>query len=219
MKLLSVKLARTIWLGNVSDFNPKGASMYATLFPFLIATYKFKKFPPYTEIADLSKGVVFESGEFKIDENVPIGVNLTFYNDGIVADCGSSTSDSDTFLKDIFHRFLEIYKIPHYDSVIKKVVYVSEVFVSTEKSLDIINPKLNKISEFLSGTVEQGTTSFQLGGVLFFPDQTYKIPPGPFRFERAIGFPFSENRYYSAAPLTTDKHLELLNELESILSE
>jgi hypothetical protein len=81
----------------------------------------------------------------------------------------------------------------------------------------VINPKLKQISEYLSKTVEQGSMVFRVGGISFWPDQVNKINPAPFSFERVTNVPFSENRYYSVAPLPTDKHLELLDKLESIL--
>ena len=218
MKLLSVNLARSIWLGPVSDFNPRGASLYSTLFPLLMNTYKFKKYPALSDVSDLTKGVEFGSGQFAAGDDHPIAVNLTFYNDGIIADSGSSTDHSDAFLEDVFNRSLEIFKMPHYDSVIRKKVYLSQVFVTTEKSLEIINPKLAQISKYLSSTVEQGNLTFRLAGILFSPDQVQRVNPAPFRFERVANVPFAENRYYSAAPLQTDKHLELLDKLESILS-
>lgn len=219
MKLLSVNLARSVWLGSVSDFNPKGANLSNTLFPFLMTTYQFKKFPSYTELSDLNKGIVFEGGMFKLNnEDYPITVGITFYSDGIVAETASSTAHCDAFLVDVFNRFFEIFKIPHYDSIIRKIVYLSQVFVTTEKSLEILNPKLAQISQYLSENVEQGAMIFQCGGIIFFPDQVNKVNPATFRLERAVNIPFSENRYFSAAPLATDKHLELLEKLESILS-
>ncbi len=218
MKLLSVNLARTILLGPMSDINPRGASLNSILFPFLVNTYKFKKVPSLTEIPDLSKGVKFELGDFDIGGDYPIVVNLTFYNDGVIADSGSSTNHTDAFLEDMYAKFSELFKMPPPESIIRKRVYLSQLYVSTDRSLEIINPKIKLISQYLSETVEEGNELFELGGISFWPDQISKVPPAPFRFERKIGAPFSENRYYSVAPLSTDKHLELLDKLESILS-
>ncbi len=92
------------------------------------------------------------------------------------------------------------------------------MFVRTEKSVELLNPKLTKLSEYLSENVEDGTITFHTKSLSIWPDQTVKIPPLAFTFEPVVGTPFSENRYFSAAPLPTDKHLELLNKLESILS-
>ena len=216
MKLLSVHMARSIWLGNVADFNPRGISLYRYLFPFLVETYKFRSAPSMTDITDLTKGVGFLGGDFLIAPDIPISVNITFYNDGIIADTGSSTEDSDAFLVDVFKRFSDVFNMPHYEEVIKRILYLSQVYVSADKSMNY--SKFEKINNYLSDNVESGGKSFQLGGLIFMPDQVERVNPSPFRFERAMNVPFSENRFFSAAPLTTSKHLELLNLLEEVLS-
>lgn len=222
MKLLSVDLARSVWLGPLSDLNPRGISLYPLLFSLLIKKYKFKKFPPPplpgTGIPDLVKGVKFENGDFNIGSDHPIWITLTLYGNGVVADTGSSTDHSDLFLEEILNQFSEIFKLPIYQSIIRKKTYLSHIHVSMDKSIEILNPKLKKISQYLSNNVEQGDKSFQCGGIHFWPDQTDKINPPAFKLERAIGVPFSENRYFSLAPLPTEKHLELLNKFEAILS-
>ncbi|MEW6674187.1 MAG: hypothetical protein AB1427_21035 [Thermodesulfobacteriota bacterium] len=217
MKLLSVHLARSIWLGKVGDLNPTGIKLDKILYPFLIETYKFKKHPLPTDLTNMEKGVLFGAGEFEIDTNLSVGINFTLYSDGFVADATSSTNHSDAFLEDVFNRFLKIFKMPPYESVIKDQIYLSQIFVSTDKSLEILNPKLKNISNFLSDNVETGI-KFYMGGLSFWPDQTNKRNPIPFMFERASNVPFSENRYYSAAPLPTDKHIKALANIEEILS-
>ena len=217
MKLLSINLARSIWLGQILDFNPKGIKLDNVLSLFLLETYRFKNYPPLTEIWDLSKGIVFGEGEFKIDGEHPINVNLTLYNDGIIADTRSSTYDSDAFLDDAFNRFAEVFKSPTLQSIVSENLYLSQVYISTDKTIETLNPKLKRISKFLMQNVG-GAINYQTGGVSFWADQTSTRKPGPFTFERTVNVPFSDNRYYSAAPLQTDKHLELLDELERILS-
>ena len=218
MKLLSVNTARAIWLGQVRDLNPKGMKLERILTSFLVDTYKFEKTPLTQEPTDPNKGLIFENGEFEAKEEHPIIINLTIYNDGLVAESISSTTHSEAFLEDVLIRFSEFFKISSFTSVFKKKLYSSQLFVYTDKQLKLLNPKLKKISEYLSHNVEQSSLNFQVGGISFWPDQTSKVPPASFTFERALGVPFSENRYYSAAPLKTDQHLELLEKLENILS-
>lgn len=218
MNLLSIDLARSIWLGPIIDLNPRGISLGRILFPYLIDTYKFKKYPPLTEALDITKGIVFEEGEFAIEEeSYPIRITLTIYNDGLVVDTRSSTNHSDALLENTFSQFSEIFKMPPLQSVMKRKLYVSQVFVSTDKSLELLNPKLKQISKYLDQCFGKDK-NFQVGGISFWPDQKDKSSPKPFTFERTISVPFSENRYYSVAPLQTDKHLELLDKLEKVLS-
>lgn len=218
MNLLSINLARSIWLGPTIDFNPRGIRIDHSLFPYLIETYKFKKYPLPTETPDMTKGILFEDGAFTIEqENYPVGITFTIFNDGLVADTRSSTIHSDAFLENVLIQASEIFKISNFQTILREKVYISQVFVSTDKSIELLNPKLNQISKYLSKKLGKDNI-FQLGGLHFWHDQKDKNPKAPFTFERTVNVPFSENRYYSAAPLQTEDHLELLDKLESILS-
>jgi hypothetical protein len=215
MKLLSVNLARSIWLGPMSDLNPRGINLASVLIPFLISTYKFKRFPSLQDVTDPSKEWKFQDGEYKVDNDSPIKIELTIHSDGVVADTRSSTVNSDAFLEEAWTKFSELFKMPSHQSILKRRLYISQVFVNTDKDLQLLNPKLSPICEYLSG--EHQNRVFRLGGISFWPDQTVKFNPISFTFERTINVPFSENRYYSAAPLQTDQHLDLLDKLEGIL--
>lgn len=217
MKLLSIKLARSIWLGPVVDFNPRGNRVDHILFPYLIDTYKFKQFPSLSDPIDLTKGMVFNGGTYKVQDNRDINISLTIYSDGVVVDTASSTNDADMFLEKLIGDFCEVFSQDTFKSILKEKLYVSQVYVSCEKNIGLLNPKLSKITDYLSQNVENGIEYF-LGGISFWADQTHKRIPGPFLFERAANTPFSENRYYSSAPLQTEKHLEVIDKIEEILA-
>ncbi|MGB8992959.1 MAG: hypothetical protein WCD80_12965 [Desulfobaccales bacterium] len=216
MKLLSVILARAYWFCHIIDINPKGINLYPIITPLLVSSYKFKNYP--TSIIDETKEVKFENGEFINDKNVPISVNLSIFSDGLVVDTRSSTNDSDAFLIDILTRLSEEFNLPHYSEVIKRKAYISQLHVYTDKALHLINPKLQKINSYLSeNIIGFDNVTFEVGGIHFWPDQTKAIKPISFIFERVLNTPFSENRYYTAAPLQTNQHLELIDKLENIL--
>jgi hypothetical protein len=220
MKLLTIGLARTQWWGHMADFNPKGIAFYPLIMTFLIKTYKFKIFPDPTKIPAPGVGLKFERGEFAVKEDFLTDVALSVYNDGLTADTYSSTDHSDAFLLDVWTHFTEIFKSPDYNEVIRKKTHLSQLYVSTDKSLQTVNPKLRDFAQLLSVTIsnEQPEAFYELGGVSFWADSVAGISATPFAFERAMNVPFSENRYYSAAPLQTGQHLELLDRLEDILS-
>ncbi len=220
MKLLSINLARSIWLGQLIDLNPRGINLDPLLIPLLIKRYKFKKFPLPGEILDNKKGIKFEEGEFKTkkDESISI-LAFTIYSDGFMVDSRSSTKDSEDFLEEILTAAREEFNLTPYEEVVKKKNYLSQMFVSTDKSLTLsLNPKLEKISEYLSrNIIGFENASFELGGISFWPDQKLPTNPAPFTLERQLGAPFSVKRYFSSAPLTTEKHWDLLNTLENIM--
>ena len=219
MKLLSINLARSLWFCPIEELNPRGKSLY-NIIPYLIDKYKFKVFPSGNEIPDATKGIKFDDGEFLTSGNELISINLTIYTDGLVADSRFSTDESDAFLTDVLMNLHRDFSFPHFELIIRRIGYVSQLYVNNDKSLELLNPKLKKISEYLSNNVKGfGEILFELGGISFWPDQTNIIKPFGFTFERVLNVAFSENRYYSAAPLQTDKHLNLLDMIEIALAE
>jgi hypothetical protein len=215
MKLLSVTLARSIWLCSFNELNPKGKNLYLGI-PSLVNLYKFKKFPSQAELLDLNKGVKFEDGEFKNSEGEAILVTLTLYSDGLVVDTRSSTQDSDNFLIEISTQLSEAFNLPRIEQVIRKKDYLSQLVVTTDISLDLINPKLKELSKYLSDNL---SGLFEIGGISFYSDPASRPNPRQFTFERVLNVPFVEKKYYSSATLQTEKHLEWLEKLENILSD
>ncbi len=219
MKLLSVKQARSIWLVHLIDINPRGRSLLP-LISSINAKYKFLQFPTKAEELDLGKGIKFVSGSFQKDSQSDIIIDLTIFNGGLVADSRSSTEDSDAFLDEFLTWIAADFGFVSYQEVLRSKVYLSELWVQTDKSLNALNPKLENFSEKLTSLIvghSHHPIAFEASCIYFWTDPTVVDPPGPFRFERANDAPFYQNRYYSAAPLQTDVHLEMLIELESIL--
>ncbi len=215
MKLQSINLARSIWLFPVMFLNPKGKNIYPII-PWLVDLYRFKTIPSQTEIPDFTKGVKFGEGEFINSAGDSIIFNFEAYNDGLIVDSRSSTIDNDVFLNEMLNNLSEIFELPNYKGILRKKAYISQVYVSTEKHLEILNPKLKELSGYLTSNIENH--SYEVGGISFWADQTLAINLPPFTFERVANIPFSEKRYYSSCGLQTDNHLELLNKLEDILN-
>lgn len=220
MKLLSVQRARSIWLVNLVDLNPRGRNILSLIAP-VIAKYKFIQFPAKPEELDLSKGINFVGGSFQKDPLNDIAIDLTIFNDGFIADTRSSTEDSDSFLDDFLSWIAEEFGLVPYKKILRSKAYFNELWVKTDKSLNALNPKLEKFGKRLTSLIaghDHHPILFETYGISFWTNPTITFPPGPFKFERAENTPFSENRYYSAAPLQTNVHLEMLMELERILS-
>lgn len=212
MKLLAVGLARSIWLFQIAEWNPRGRAMHPLFFT-LIERYRFIKHPKLSEI-DWQKGVKFEDGTYKTSQGVEITVALTVYMDGVIADTRSSTRDSDEFLHEALSFLSEEYNYPDYQTVLRKKLYSSEVFVNIGQSLTSVNQDLQQFANRVSSLVSNEASPFRIG-ITFFSDPSYPGTQLSFKLEPAAGSPFSENRYYSHAPLKTDEHLLLLEEFES----
>jgi len=223
VKLFSVMTARAIWFFDIQDMNPKGKSIFADLSEWLKDQYHFEKFPKSTDERDEHGGLAFMRGEFQVKENTFIPVDLGIYSDGLVATAQSSTNDSEAFLKDLLDSACKEFSLIFNDSMVRRKMYLSEINIKFDGSLDHMNPSLKQFAgKILSILGLDAKSQFQVTGMIFGADQI-SLPLSKqlfsgFVLERKGGAPFSENRFYAKAPLPTHQHLELLEELERLLS-
>jgi hypothetical protein len=211
MKLISVQLARSTWLADINEFNPRGLNMFADLVPHLVESYKFKTVPQETD--DFSKGMKFGRGEYVTESGEPLMVELTLYNDGVVADTNSSTTASDEFLEDIA-KSLPSLGLSFDSEMIRRRLYISQVFVKSVVDMDAAFAKLKAFSARLSDLVG---SPYDFSAFELWPNPNQVVKPANFSFQRRQG-DIAGDRYWSQAALKTDKHIELLRELEAILS-
>jgi hypothetical protein len=214
MKLLSVALARTLWFLDVNELNPGGKDIFVHLIPALLDDYKFKIHPKPGE--DFSQGMKFMQGEFVKDDGTVITVHVTLFTDGIAADTYSSTEDSDDFLNTALGNLPDL-GFAYDPTMVRRKVHMSQLHVMCSKPLSALNPKLDELAFKISSGIG-GASEFGFAAIEFWPDQTKAYKPVNFSFQRRIGDSFSDSRYWSQAPLSTAQHLELLEELEEILS-
>jgi hypothetical protein len=216
MELLSVQRARSIWLFDTYDHNPRGKDIGSDLIEWLKKSYYFTKAPANPNDLDDSKAMLFQGGQFRVGRE-SISVELRLFSDGIVGDTRSSTSDTDSFLSDALQSAAKELSLPYQPDMIRKRLYVSELTVRSAKSISILNPKLNQFASKLTHAL--GTSSeFELAGIAFWPNILPNPSASVFRFERKYGAEFSDNRYYTRAPLKTNVHLEMLDVLENSIS-
>lgn len=223
MKLLSVNTARALWFFHTNDLNPRGRAVERDIYAGLAKRYSFK-IPDPKEMAELRQkggGVVFSDGLFAKDKATPaIQVNLTVYRDAMFADTRSSTTDSDAFLDDLLNWMHSEIGLLDYKSIAIRRLYVSEVYISLEKSLNKFNRQFDEFAKFLASKIKGPTKnlSLEVGALAFWIDPEIKHVHIPFRLERQDGSAFDEGRYYSMAPLETEEHLAAIEQLEKMMA-
>ena len=224
MQLLSVITARSIWLFPVIDLNPQGKAIESDLIEWLKTTYRFQKYPSSPLDFDAAtKTLTFVGGKFKsgYEDNGKeryISVDLSIYTDGLVANTKSSTRDGDKFLDEAISSAVnELHLVSPKN--IRRKLYYSEMDVRLDRPMSLLNPKLEKLAATISSLREDtNPITFEFSGVTFLPDLTAQASISSFGIERKINTPWSENRYYTRAPLQTDDHLRVLEEFEGILN-
>lgn len=221
MKLLSVEIARSIWMFDLGLLNPKGIS-FQDSFEKLGARYQFSKFPRNLLDLNEQKALAFQVGTFVNSAKVPITVSFNVYNNGFVAETLSTTDDATEFLQDLTKWLAKEFDfaVPSGNNLHKG--HLSQVGVELETSLSPLNPKIAAFVERLNAqfrSVDGKPKRFDIASVSFWTEE-FGEPnaPSSFRLERKWGKQFTSNQYFSQAPLETRQHLDLLREFEKILT-
>ncbi|MGB7229926.1 MAG: hypothetical protein WBD26_19465, partial [Candidatus Acidiferrales bacterium] len=108
-------------------------------------------------------------------------------------------------------------------SMIKRWQYASQVTFYSDVGLATNCRAFRNLAENVKKSVREITgedLNHELTGVLVDYDQLErKHPLGRFSIQRRDNTPFSEDKYFSDAPLTTDAHLKILEQFEADLSQ
>lgn len=217
MELLAVRLARLIAYFPTEEINPRGRALIPDVTSALIERYSFNGYPQKFEDFDWDKGISFIDGRWN-DINID---RLALYNNGMLVDTASSTDDSVAFLTDALTWAAESFGLTYRPDMMNRKTYVSELLFRSETPLKTLNPALEslaaKLSESVSHIAGQEVAYDTVSLALNFDMLLTKSPLAPFRIERLSEAQYTENKYYSIAPLPTDVHIKFLEEFESAL--
>src|SRR5947209_12633647 len=143
MELLSVIRARSIWLFDLQDLNPRGKDIESHLIDWMRDHCHFSKCPSSIYDRDANQALTFTNGSFQVREEFFISVDMmSIYNDGLVADTRSSTKDTDAFLEDVLNSAVRDFSLVYKPEMIRQKLYISELNVRSDRPLGNINPKL-----------------------------------------------------------------------------
>ena len=219
MQVVNIRTARSIWLFDTGDLNPKGLNPL----PFFMALkdrYHFLVWPKtpedlsWTRSATTPKGVKFLDGSFSAGDQ-PLAVGLSVFNDGIIADTSSSTDHSDSFLRDVIAFAAQHFGSTFDQASINQKIYLSEMIVRADSTLAVASPKLSKLAARMADISGLGASAEFSGFELRVHPRDAQQP---FKFERDAAAFSAPNRYYSSAPMRTEDHKKLLMEFEAIMA-
>jgi len=218
MELAAVVLARaSAWVESY-DLNPRGKLFYPDLAKAVATRYNFQKFPQKIEDFDEAKGVVFAEG--KLGNSVIEQVIV--YSFGVVLETRISTQESKRLLEEAFDWASKELGLTYKPSMVKRWQYYSQVtfyskapFLGNLKATQkLAQAVTNHVAELTDEDLKYELTSLTLN----YDQLTRKHPLGSFSIQRRENTPFSDNKYFSDAPLPTETHIKLLEQFEADLS-
>jgi hypothetical protein len=186
--------------------------------------YEFKSAPTLEYVAANAQGPFnFLYGKFPHEGRTIIIEQFLVTYVGVAATTigattKTNTNDSDAFLNDL-ETLAKMEKVdtstvaPDYHHSILEVTFsrsVSGYFGQLQGTIEKLTQRVRAAGFDVS--------NFEVSGFSLQTDisQQRRHIIGAFSIERRAGVPFSENKYFSQAPLRTAEHEELLRELESL---
>lgn len=181
----------------------------------LVARYKFEKYPQTLEEMDLGKGIEFQAGQ-----SVNHGPILKFvvWDTLLVLETRTNTSTSKSIIEEILEWSAQECGINYSAGAIKRFAFISDVTFFTDVPILNVSPAVNALASRCStelSKIWQESVKYEPFTVRVGHDPTArKYGIAPFSIEHRGETRFSENKYFSEAPLPTDKHWELLEQFE-----
>jgi len=216
VQLSAVLLARVLGYVEIFDLSPRGHIFFPEIVQEIAQRYDFQKFPKTLEELDESKGVEFHEG--RIGNKVIL--KFVIWNTLLVVETRSNTDDSKQILEEILKWGAQTFGLNYKPGMIKHFAYVSNLtFYSDVPLLGAACSPLvelaTKTSEALS-EIWQEPVQYQPANLAVGHDpMARKYGIAPFSITHRAETKFSENKYFSEAPLPTDTHIAFLEEFEA----
>lgn len=221
MKILGVETGRVTLLVDIVEFGEAEGFSAVELFEAARQRYGFAIFPKMPTQSDRQESFRFEHGR------VPsLGVSVKLFEIhpfGIVVEA-NTTEAADAFLDDILAWGEEEFKFRRADHASMRV-YASTLVVQFENDVTRILDKWRDFTKMVSAAlrdVYKIDLKVQLSKIGMRPDPQAMTPRmsgllAEFSLERRLFAPFADEKYYSAAPLPTEAHIELLKGIENAI--
>ena len=216
MKVVSIVEARAFRI-----FRPFGSFGYLPdAAKKVVEEYQFLDYPK--EISQFfptepNSPIEFRHGKIVIDSKVIVVDLLQVYPAGLQVVTQTNTSNA---LAAVDH--IAAWGIRTFDLKLETVRapgFYSQLHIRFEKPLPDMFPKLNAIASEISNKhpdVIDFRPQYELAALHFAYEPKAKIDPVIFRIERVGNVSFSENLYYSDAPLSTEDHISVLEDFERV---
>lgn len=171
---------------------------------------------PTPEAAAVTNPNILLSGTFPGEDGFAIA-QLAMYQDGDVV-VAQTTELADRTLDDLLAALDEHLAFRFATSRLERR-RVSNLVIEFEEGFEQLFQGIGLISDLVNGSSERGSLPFKRLGfgdsnMALVSDYMEACKRTDFSIERRAGAPEDSNWYFSAAPMSTTKHLELLREIE-----
>jgi hypothetical protein len=214
MQVKAILIARFLGFVEVATLNPEGKIFLPTVASALVQRFNFQKYPTTPEQFDESKGVEFLEGQWN-GMNVP---KLVIYNNGILVDTQADTDESERIFMEALGWVKNEFGITFTPEMIYRRRYLSDLVFTTPAPVidgfDAINKLRTNLSDMMQAILDERLNYAGIRLDIDFERFQRPAPIAPLTIQRRSDYAFSDNMYFSEAPLPTELHVQLLEKYE-----
>jgi hypothetical protein len=214
-----VILARVLGYIEAFDISADGRVYFPDLVREIAKNFRFQKFPQTLEEHDLKKGVEFLEGKIG-DRTIQ---KFVIWDSLIVLETRINTDESKAILEEMLLWGTAKFGLTYSPGMIKRFAYISDVTFYSDVPFLSVSPLLTGIatttSKALSDIWQEPIHYEPFNLVIGHDPAARKYGIAPFSITRRAESRFSDNKYFSEAPLPTDIHISLLEEYEAGIKE
>lgn len=219
MKISAILLSRVLAFIDTAELRPTGGLHAPEFVEEVAKQFQFQKFPQTLEEFNVQKGMEFLTG--RVGKRA-IG-KLVIWPNVLVIEGRSNTTECKEMLNEILHWAVMKFDLNFSSEMITRYAFVSDLSFTSEASLLTFDPLLAKIADRVSASLSElwhEPLHYELFDFKIGHDPlSRKWGVAPFQIARLAEHKFTENKYFSEAPLPTDLHIELLEQYEKGIIE
>jgi hypothetical protein len=215
MKLSAIVIARALAFIDFNEVLSGGNIYLPDVSKILALEFGFQKVPTKPEEFNMGDGV-----EFKLGRNKTVVIErLVIFYGLVLLETKATTEISQKMLLEVFRTVFDKMNISFSEELIKRWAFISFLTFHTDFPLlaqysdplkSLAQKTTKAVSHFFKEDLEYEPLEIKIG----HDTNLRKNDIASFLIQRHAGTHFSENKYYSEAPLPTDLHWKLLEEFE-----
>ena len=219
MKLISYEFGQSLQMIRMDEVRPLHGIYMPDVILKIGNRYRFVTRPMEIN-AETANAITFEIGIIQIGDQQTAIASLGVYNDGILVVC-RDTNDADRVTDDFISWATEEFSLRQIQTHIPRK-HTSHVVVDFDVSLDAIVSSFTAIASIfeLALKADQGVQiAPRVQRLVLASDPLDGLPLAQtsFTLEPRSGTPFSSQRFFSAAPMSSEAHLNMLTAIEDVL--
>lgn len=224
MRIINYDTSRVTALFPLEEVIPLSGINDRELIDAVTSRYRFLRSPDLAK-DDISKdGYKFSSGHFSFQNSTFRIQEFSIFRDGLVI-LASTTDGSEAFIDDVMEFVRRVFSFRDSETE-PRLYFQSQIVVEFDRPPERLLKSLKEIATAIAEPLSEiyGTEIPMEFARLDFDFDKLTAPTATpiatvhrFIIERRLGVPFNKQRFFCAAPMRTQNHIEVLEKIESLI--